>query len=242
VSRDSVFDWIKEFVTAVKAFQLPGSKGKLAAVFTISDRDDEQRNSVTAPAIESCDNIWSDEKSALLFATAKPPTVATDSHIGVLFFYSFTTATVGGLPTFCALRRLPRKEAPPNKRLLQAADLSLGATASLLSSPLGSVRAGAAMRITSAPPTHSPVQSLSISIWNSRDPLIIFFAARRSFKRATAWALRQKRRIMTKNIGMLLLAIYLILVGITKLFHVGIGAMVMGVLALVAGILILVGK
>ena len=47
---------------------------------------------------------------------------------------------------------------------------------------------------------------------------------------------------MTKNIGMLLLAIYLILVGITTLFHVGIGTIVMGVLALVTGILILVGK
>jgi hypothetical protein len=47
---------------------------------------------------------------------------------------------------------------------------------------------------------------------------------------------------MTKNIGMLLLSIYLILVGITTLFHVGIGAVVMEVLALVTGILILVGK
>jgi hypothetical protein len=47
---------------------------------------------------------------------------------------------------------------------------------------------------------------------------------------------------MTKNIGMLLLAIYLILVGITTLFHIVIGAIVMGVLALVTGILILVGK
>ena len=45
-----------------------------------------------------------------------------------------------------------------------------------------------------------------------------------------------------KNIGMLLLAIYLILAGITTLFHVAIGAVVMGVLALVTGILILVGK
>jgi hypothetical protein len=54
--------------------------------------------------------------------------------------------------------------------------------------------------------------------------------------------LLQKRSIMTKNIGMLLLAIYLILVGITTLFHVGTGAIVMGVLALVTGILILVGK
>ena len=43
--------------------------------------------------------------------------------------------------------------------------------------------------------------------------------------------------MITKNIGMLLLAIYLILVGITTLFHVGIGAIVMGVLALIAGIL-----
>ena len=60
--------------------------------------------------------------------------------------------------------------------------------------------------------------------------------------RAKATDLLQNRRMVTKNIGMLLLAIYLILVGITTLFHVGIGAIVMGVLALIAGILILIGK
>jgi hypothetical protein len=48
--------------------------------------------------------------------------------------------------------------------------------------------------------------------------------------------------MITKNIGMLLLAIYLILVGITTLFHVAIGAIVMGVLPLLTGILILIGK
>ena len=48
--------------------------------------------------------------------------------------------------------------------------------------------------------------------------------------------------MITKNIGMLLLGIYLILVGITSLFHIAIGAIVMGVLALIAGILILIGK
>jgi hypothetical protein len=47
---------------------------------------------------------------------------------------------------------------------------------------------------------------------------------------------------ITKNLGMLLLAVYLILVGIMTLFHVTIGAIVMGILALVAGILILIGK
>jgi uncharacterized membrane-anchored protein len=62
------------------------------------------------------------------------------------------------------------------------------------------------------------------------------------FLRAKATGLLQNRRMVTKNIGMLLLAIYLILVGITTLFHVGIGAIVMGVLALIAGILILIGK
>jgi hypothetical protein len=47
---------------------------------------------------------------------------------------------------------------------------------------------------------------------------------------------------ITKNLGMLLLAIYLILVGITALFHVAIPAIVTGIVALVAGILILIGR
>ena len=44
----------------------------------------------------------------------------------------------------------------------------------------------------------------------------------------------------TKNIGMLLLAIYLILVGITS-FGVGVG-WVAGIVALLAGIFILLGR
>jgi hypothetical protein len=47
---------------------------------------------------------------------------------------------------------------------------------------------------------------------------------------------------ITKNLGMLLLAIYLILVGITLLFHITIATIIMGILALAAGILILIGK
>jgi hypothetical protein len=45
-----------------------------------------------------------------------------------------------------------------------------------------------------------------------------------------------------KNLGMLLLAIYLILIGIMSLFSVAIPPVLMGVLALAAGILILIGK
>jgi hypothetical protein len=46
----------------------------------------------------------------------------------------------------------------------------------------------------------------------------------------------------TKNIGMLLLAIYLILVGLMSLAGFAIPPIVMGILALVAGICILIGK
>jgi hypothetical protein len=47
--------------------------------------------------------------------------------------------------------------------------------------------------------------------------------------------------MITKNIGMLLLAIYLIAVGILTLTGLGIG-IVTGVAALVAGIFILIGR
>jgi len=46
---------------------------------------------------------------------------------------------------------------------------------------------------------------------------------------------------ITKNIGMLLLAIYLIAVGILTLTGLGIG-IITGVLALLAGIFILIGR
>jgi hypothetical protein len=50
--------------------------------------------------------------------------------------------------------------------------------------------------------------------------------------------------MITKNIGMLLLAIYLILVGIMGIFGMTLGAasILLPILALVAGILILLGK
>jgi hypothetical protein len=49
--------------------------------------------------------------------------------------------------------------------------------------------------------------------------------------------------VITKNIGMLLLAIYLILIGLMSIVPtIAIPAIVMGILALVAGILILIGK
>ena len=64
-----------------------------------------------------------------------------------------------------------------------------------------------------------------------------------SFERANPTGLPQERHMnITKNLGMLLLAIYLIIVGITVLVHIAIPVLVTGVLALAAGILILIGR
>lgn len=50
--------------------------------------------------------------------------------------------------------------------------------------------------------------------------------------------------MITKNLGMLLLALYLILVGIIGIFGITLGAasILLPILALVAGIFILLGK
>ena len=65
----------------------------------------------------------------------------------------------------------------------------------------------------------------------------------RFFRRAKATGLPQEGAMtITKNLGMLLLAIYLITVGITVLVHIAIPVLVTGLLALAAGILILIGR
>ena len=57
----------------------------------------------------------------------------------------------------------------------------------------------------------------------------------------TIGALAHTHDMITKNIGMLLLAIYLIVVGVVTLTGLGIG-IITGVLALLAGIFILIGR
>jgi hypothetical protein len=46
----------------------------------------------------------------------------------------------------------------------------------------------------------------------------------------------------TKNIGMILLAVFLILSGLMSLGVLAIGSMVLGIVAILAGIFILIGK
>jgi hypothetical protein len=46
----------------------------------------------------------------------------------------------------------------------------------------------------------------------------------------------------TSNIGLLLLAIYLILIGLTQIFAIAVPPIALGILALVAGIFLLIGR
>jgi hypothetical protein len=86
LNRESGFDSVEGFVTAIKAFQPADSKSKLASLFTIPEMGNENPGKpIAASAIQSCESIWSDDKSALLFVTANPPTVEIPSSIGVLF-------------------------------------------------------------------------------------------------------------------------------------------------------------
>ena len=86
LNRESVFDSVEEFVTAMKTFQPAASKGELASLFKTPEMGEENHGKSVAPlVIQSCEPIWSDDKTALLFATANPPTIATPSSIGVLF-------------------------------------------------------------------------------------------------------------------------------------------------------------
>jgi hypothetical protein len=72
---------------------------------------------------------------------------------------------------------------------------------------------------------------------------VIFLGPIFDLGRANMPGLRQNGRMnITKNLGMLLLAIYLILAGVTLLFHITIPTIITGILALAAGILILIGK
>src|SRR5207248_10544457 len=123
---------------------------------------------VAALAIESCDTIWSDDKSALLFATAKPP---RSGRILILefCFYSFTSATVGGLTTLCVLRQWRKtQDSPQNQQRLQPLRINSAAKALILSSWLISIKAAAATPMRYVPPTKLQGRSLSVSIWNSR--------------------------------------------------------------------------
>ena len=86
--RESHFDSIDGFIKAIKEFQPDKSNDYMAYQFAALDGgqfgDDKRGRAIRAPRIESCTNLWNNEDFALIFATAKPPTEATHSEVGLL--------------------------------------------------------------------------------------------------------------------------------------------------------------
>jgi hypothetical protein len=79
--------------------------------------------------------------------------------------------------------------------------------------------------------------------WQSARPSQASARLVADFERANITGLRHKELMtINRNIGMLLLAIYLILVGIVAIAGVAIPSVLTGVLALLAGIFILIGR
>jgi hypothetical protein len=90
LDRNTRFDSVDGFVTALKQFEPARTNNWLAYQFSAIEpgqSEDDTTGGVTLPIkIQSCSSIWQNDDTALVFAIANPPTVATHSMVGVLFF------------------------------------------------------------------------------------------------------------------------------------------------------------
>ncbi len=88
-TRATTFESVAEFIETAKAFSPAAAKTDLSALFTVPEpgqrEDPKLASPVSATHLDACTLLWSDERYALVFATASPPTVATISSVGVLF-------------------------------------------------------------------------------------------------------------------------------------------------------------
>ena len=83
------FPKLADLVSAVTGYTPSTSSSGMRSVFSVPEPGEiatgETRPTRVATSIVSCDQMWADEHLALVFVTARPPTDATPSEIGVLF-------------------------------------------------------------------------------------------------------------------------------------------------------------
>jgi hypothetical protein len=129
---------------------------------------------VVALAIESCDTIWSDDKSALLFATAKPLTVETDSHVGVLFLLVHRRDgwRIADLLRFTAAGKDSGLSAKLTAFTRTERQLGNGGFDPVVT--VNESQGGRGYAYETCASSSSPAPSLSVSSWKSRNAFIIF--------------------------------------------------------------------
>ena len=87
LTRQSTFASPEAFVESAKGCTPSTAKGLMATIIAIPDiGQDIHDKMIAATKVQSCEVLWSDETAALVLATANPPTEATRSAVGVLFF------------------------------------------------------------------------------------------------------------------------------------------------------------
>lgn len=90
--RSASFDSVSAFVAAAKSFRAAEHNTDMSALFTMPEEGQPDEADAGRPVVpeklESCEVLWSDDEKALVFATAKPKTQATNSAVGVLFYLS----------------------------------------------------------------------------------------------------------------------------------------------------------
>jgi len=89
LSQSQTFESVDAFVAAAKAFQPSTARTDLSTLFAAAERgqlEDPKRGTlVTAPSVDSISTLWSDKKSAFVFAIASPPIEFSRCKVGVLF-------------------------------------------------------------------------------------------------------------------------------------------------------------
>jgi hypothetical protein len=93
-ARLSTFESVEAFIATATALQPATTQSDLSALFTVRElgqpEDPKTDSPITATSIASSVSLWSNDSYALVFVTAAPPTEATRSAVGVLFFLSRT--------------------------------------------------------------------------------------------------------------------------------------------------------
>ena len=92
--RSSGFESVDAFITAASSFCPATNKSDLSPLFTVRElgqpEDPKTGTPVAATSIQSATTLWADDSHAFVFVTAAPPTDATRSAVGVLFFLKRT--------------------------------------------------------------------------------------------------------------------------------------------------------
>lgn len=95
LSREVTYNSLEEFVAAASACRPSNTKGEFQKLLSIPEPGEivsgTLRPDRIADSVQACETVWNGDQAALVFVTARPPTEATPSEIGLLIYLERTT-------------------------------------------------------------------------------------------------------------------------------------------------------